>query len=332
MHLDLYGCDLPAFLHDAIETPVFRRLRHVGMNCGCEYTRFPLFRDLAPYSRYDHSIGVAMIVWQHTHDPAQAMAGLLHDIATPVFAHVVDFMRGDYRNQESTEEGTEAFIRTSPELMAVLKRSSLRVDAVKDYHLYPIADNDTPKLSADRLEYTIGNMIGYGFATRDEAAALYHDVVVDVNEHNEPELMFAHEEQAIRFAEIALRCSDVYVADADRYSMQILSELLREAVDRGVITMADLHTTEPEVIAKLTSDGVIRGHWQWFTQLCATRTGAVPQPGEPWRRIHAKKRYIDPYVKDHGRVSALNASIKARITSFCERSQDDWICGITETE
>ena len=29
-----------------------------------------------------------------------------------------------------------------------------------DYHIYPIADNDTPMLSADRLEYTLSNGLG----------------------------------------------------------------------------------------------------------------------------------------------------------------------------
>lgn len=50
------------------------RLRQVGMNCGCEYTDFPRFRHLAPYSRFRHSVGVGLIVWHFTHDAAQAAA------------------------------------------------------------------------------------------------------------------------------------------------------------------------------------------------------------------------------------------------------------------
>ena len=66
------------------------------------YTAFPQFADIDSYSRYDHSIGVALIIWHFTHDRKQAIAGLLHDVASPVFAHVVDFMHGDYLTQEST--------------------------------------------------------------------------------------------------------------------------------------------------------------------------------------------------------------------------------------
>ena len=92
---DIYHCDVPDFLADAAKTPVLERLQDIGMNCGCEYTNFSLFKDISPYSRYDHSMGVALTVWHFTGDMVQAMSGLLHDIATPAFAHVVDFLRGD---------------------------------------------------------------------------------------------------------------------------------------------------------------------------------------------------------------------------------------------
>ena len=49
----------PGWLREFCETPEMQRLKDVGMNCGCEYTSFPRFRNLAPYSRYRHSVGAA---------------------------------------------------------------------------------------------------------------------------------------------------------------------------------------------------------------------------------------------------------------------------------
>ena len=92
----VYHPDVPGFLQALAETPELRRLKEVGMNCGCEYTDFPLYRHTKPYSRFDHSVGVALILWHFTGSPRQTVAGLLHDIATPVFAHVVDFLNGDH--------------------------------------------------------------------------------------------------------------------------------------------------------------------------------------------------------------------------------------------
>ena len=147
----LYHPEIPEFLRRLAETPPMTRLRQVGMNCGCEYTAFPQFSGWAPYSRFDHSLGVALIVWHFTGDVRQSAAGLLHDAATPAFAHVVDFLHGDHLRQESTEGRTAELIGRSPELQALLGEYGLSTADVADYHRYPIADNDSPQLSADRL-------------------------------------------------------------------------------------------------------------------------------------------------------------------------------------
>ena len=323
----LYASEMPDFLRDACETDAMRRLRDVGMNCGCEYTDFPRFRDLAPYSRFDHSLGVALIVWRHTHDKRQAMAGLLHDVATPVFAHVVDFLKGDYLAQEATEAGTEATIRASRELCAVLDKYGLAVDEVKDYHIYPVADNDSPRLSADRLEYSLGNMFNYGFADYRTVEELYRDITIGTNEVGETELVFTHLEQAAAFAGLALRCGKVYVCDEDRYAMQRLAEVLAEALRAGIIVADDLNATEPQVIERLTASETTAQSWHAFRALHATEIASGGQPGGAWRKIYAKKRYIDPFVAGQGRVSALDADFAAALDAFRTQSQDYWVRG-----
>ncbi|MDO4865224.1 MAG: hypothetical protein Q4C10_01615 [Clostridia bacterium] len=323
----VYHGEVPDFLRDYLRLPMLRRLRDVGMNCGCEYTSFPRFRVLEPYSRFDHSVGVALIVWHFTGDAAQAVAGLLHDVATPVFAHVVDFMRGDYMNQEATEAGTEAMIAGFRELQALLERDGLATGDVCDYHRYPIADNDSPRLSADRLEYTLGNSVNFGLRSLNEVRRMYGDLAVGVNGEGQPELAFAHEALASDFADAALACSGIYVSDEDRYAMQRLSELLRRAVDRGILGEEDLYATEPEVVERLRSDADTAARWEAFRALRRIETAAMPGPEQGWRRIAAKKRCIDPLVLGRGRLSELSPSFAEALRDFRERSQDHWILG-----
>lgn len=192
MYTDIYTASLPPELLAMAETPVMQRLLRVGMHCGCEYTAYPIYRDaVAPYSRYTHSLGTAAIVWHFTHDLKQSVAGLLHDIATPAFAHVVDFLNGDHMRQESTESRTRMMIASSLELMALLDKSGLTLDDVDDYHRYPIADNDSPRLSADRLEYTLGNAHLVFHCPKAELKRIFDDIFVGQNEDSEDELCFA---------------------------------------------------------------------------------------------------------------------------------------------
>jgi len=307
--------------------PAMQRLRDVGMNCGCEYTAFPRFRALGSYSRFDHSVGVALIVWHFTGDVPAAAAGLFHDISTPVFAHVVDFLRGDHLIQEATEAGTAEAIRRSPELCAALDRYGIPAEDVTDYHRYPIADSDAPRLCADRLEYTLGNLVNFGLADRAAAEAYYRDLTVSANESGEPELMFRTKETALSFARGALACSKIYVSREDRYAMQILSELLGDALAAGVLSPADLDTTEPAVIAKLRSDRVFSRRWDAFRALREMEAAPQPGAGDGWRQIFAKRRHIDPAVAGEGRVSALFPAYGDALRAFLAAAQEEWLRG-----
>jgi HD superfamily phosphohydrolase len=324
-HQRIYHNALPAVVRDCLDSPCLKRLRHVGMNCGCEYTSFPRFANLKPYSRFDHSVGVALIVWHFTHDAAQTVAGLLHDVATPVFAHVVDFLRGDYLVQESTEDGTRAIIEQDETLQRVLHAHGLATDDVCDYHRYPIADNDSPRLSADRLEYTLGNLINYRIRPEAAVRAFYDDLLVGTNEDGAPELTFSDAAKASDFAFASLECSKIYVSDEDRYAMQMLSELLRDAIRGGVLADADLYTTEPAVIEKLLADQKTAAAWNRYCAYHAMRRADAPQGEGQWRRIAAKKRCIDPLIQGVGRVSACDPAFFDALLAFRADPLSDWL-------
>ena len=94
--------DFPEWLNDYIETEKLLKTQYISVSCGTIYS--DMFENQRFYSSLDHSIAVALIIWHFTHDKKQTIAGLYHDIATPSFKHCVDFLDGDYMNQESTED------------------------------------------------------------------------------------------------------------------------------------------------------------------------------------------------------------------------------------
>ena len=58
------------------------------------------------------------------------------------------------------------------------------------YHMYPIADNDTPQLSSDRLEYTLSNGLGVKkeIWNLDEIKEIYQNIEIQKNEEGIEEL------------------------------------------------------------------------------------------------------------------------------------------------
>lgn len=193
--------DFPEWLQEYIETPVLQRQKHISITCGTIYS--DLFKNQRFYSSLDHAVGVALVVWHFTHDKKQTLSGLFHDIATPIFKHCVDFMNGDHLMQESTEDLTTEVIAGSPEIGRLLKRDGILISEVDNYHLYPIADNNTPKLSADRLEYSLANMLfAYGVADLTEIREMYADIVVQSDENGVKELGFQTKKIARKFVKL----------------------------------------------------------------------------------------------------------------------------------
>ena len=89
---------LPDVLEEVWNAPELIRLDEVGMHCGCEYTSFDLFTGLKKYSRREHSYGVLSIVYHFSRDIPSSLAAAFHDIATPCFSHVIDFLHPELYN------------------------------------------------------------------------------------------------------------------------------------------------------------------------------------------------------------------------------------------
>ncbi len=316
-----YDSEIPEIISQLSDVPEIIRLQHVEMNCGCEYTSFPVFRAMKErYTRYDHSMGTAMIVWRFTHSAAQTLAAAFHDIATPCFAHVVDFMAGDHMKQETTESRTLEMIAGSAEIRRVLEDMS--VDDIADYHRYPVADNDSPRLSGDRLEYTLGNLVNYGRRSEKQARAYLDDLKVCINGESVPELAFQHADTAVDFAYGALEMGKIYVSEEDRFAMEMLAIILKDAVNTGIISMDDLWTTEEQVIEKLKRNHHFLNRWNHFCGYYQINrgTGTV---------IHAKKRYIDPLVENAGRVTEICGEFKTAVDEFLNESQEVPLSGLS---
>lgn len=202
--------EFPEFLYDYINTPEMQKQAGISVSCGTIYSK--MYNQMW-YSSLDHSVAVALIIWNFTKDKKQTLSGLFHDIATPIFKHTIDFMNKDYEKQESTEELTTKIICESKEIMNLLQKDGIKVEEISDYHIYPIADNDTPMLSSDRLEYTLSNGLG---ATEkiwglDEIEEIYKNIEIQKNEEGIQELGF----------------KDIKIAEKFVKTMSILSRLYR---------------------------------------------------------------------------------------------------------
>lgn len=200
--------------------------------------------------------------------------------------------------QESTEELTTKLIEESPEIMALLKRDDIKVSEVDNYHLYPIADNDTPQLSADRLEYSLSNAtFVYPQITMERLAEIYRDVEIQTNKNGETELGFKTKKYARELVKLTSHMSVIYRDERTRYSMQFIADILHKISDGGHISVADLYEKpESEIIEIIEKSDYAKvfNTWRKAKQIKKSKE----EPKDTYYVHHpAKIRYIDPLFK-----------------------------------
>lgn len=308
-YFNILSSDIPDFIHEYIDTPEMQKQALISVTSGTFYSK--LFDTRFWYSSLDHSIAVALIVWNFTKDKKQTLAALFHDIATPVFKHCIDFMNGDYENQESTEELTTKIISDSKEIMKLLNRDDIKLEEVCDYHIYPIADNDTPQLAADRLEYTLSN--GLGVRTKlwdlNEIKEIYNNIEVQKNENGIDELGFKDLKIAEKFVNIMSKLSSLYITNAAKYTMELLANIMKKMSAKNLITVKDLYTlSEKEVIEKIENCNLnnISTNFNIWKNATQIHECDVPVENKYCVGVNGKMRYIVPLVKQGTEYIRIN--------------------------
>ncbi len=110
--------------------------------------------------------------------------------------------------------------------MQLLKKYAISLEEVCNYHIYPIADNNSPKLSADRLEYSFRKFQSFGLKSLNDIISYYSDLIIGMNEDQENEIMFTSSELALDFSLCSLKNSINDVSDDDRFAMKFLANIL----------------------------------------------------------------------------------------------------------
>jgi hypothetical protein len=235
-------------------------------------------------------------------------------------------VNGDYVTQESTEKGTKEIIENSAEIQQILSGLSLTTEDVYDYHRYPIADNTSPLLSADRLEYSLGDFYYYGLCNLNQIRELYKQLIIIRNESGEPELGFNTKASADLFAELSMKCSNVYVSDETLITMAYVRDVIKYNLEIGAISRDDLYTDETTIIKLIQNSSAGSRMWDILGMFKKVHRESEKSMLTYSTKIEDnKRRYIDPLIKTGERVSAYRKSHRKAINELLNKKFDYYL-------
>jgi hypothetical protein len=124
---------------------------------------------IAPaFNRFDHSVGVCLLLNRFGAALAEQIAGLLHDISHTAFSHVVDFL---YNNTEQDHhEHLYAATIAGSDVPAILARYGYDWRDFLDESRFPLLEQPLPAICADRLDYFLRDAVPLGLADRAAVA------------------------------------------------------------------------------------------------------------------------------------------------------------------
>ncbi len=287
-------CEIPDFLNKYLKVDILVRLKEVGYFCGMDYASKNIYDFKYLISRYDHSLSTALLTWRYSNDKKQTIAALFHDISTPCFSHVIDYMNKDYEKQESTEDKTEEIINTSKDLKKLLKEDNLTIKDIINYKNCPIVDNHRPKLCADRLDGIILTSLSWTKKLElDEITEILDNTWIYRNESNIKEIGFKTKKIANKIIKLNNYINKYCHSKEDNYMMNLLADLTGYCIEHKKITYDDLYTKTEKEILRIFDKIKDEDFQELYTKFKKIKLEDIPLINLPY----VKERIINPLVK-----------------------------------
>jgi len=268
-------------LIDLINSNALQRLKNISQQC------LPIkYNSQAPFSRYDHSVGVMLLLRKLDANIEEQIAGLLHDISHPTFSHLIDWALGDPQKQDH-QDNHYVEILVNSDIPSVLKKHGFDPEDFIDVKKFSLLESDIPNLCADRIDYCLRDLCSYGGKSISDEI-LNHLIVYN------HQIVFDSELGAYSFAnEYMLLQRFVWGDDTHVAKFHLFADALKIALNKNIISENDFFGIEEGVLMKLENSG----EEEILRILSLLRNGLwLRYDGSKDILLKCKFRYIDPPI------------------------------------
>ncbi|HEY2156233.1 MAG TPA: HD domain-containing protein [Isosphaeraceae bacterium] len=225
-----------------IQRPTFQRLRGIKQ-AGPSAIAYP-FKTV---TRFEHCLGVFILLRRLGACRKEQVAGLLHDISHTAFSHAVDFIVTS--DEQDHHEGLKPEFLRPRDISSAIAALGYEPRDFYDDSVFPLLERPIPWLCADRIDYFLRDSLTCGVTTPDEARLMLDDLVVVGDT-----IAFADASAArMAVARFAAMNRDWWAGEGEGFIYNEFADALREGFDLGVLTKADLRGDDAHVLSCLHS-------------------------------------------------------------------------------
>lgn len=242
------------------------------------------------YSRFDHSVGVMLLLKKLGASEEEQIAGLLHDVSHTAFSHMIDWVIDEGGAESFQDDHHEEYILRT-DLPDILKKHGYTVERITDYHHFGLLERDTPELCADRVDYSLREF-------PPEVAKQCVSALTAADGR----IAFTNEADALLFARNFLELQTLRWGGFESLSRyRLFADVLRMAVQDKIVTLDDFWQDDEFVMNKVKQSE----NKQIQQLLHILRNKSLEHLDKSDTRVFKKFRHVNPHFLKEGRLLQL---------------------------
>ena len=273
-----------SLLLDLLKTTTVNRLKNIHQ-AGATY----LVRKGRDGNRFEHSVGVMLLIRKLGGSVEEQAAGLLHDISHTAFSHVIDQV---FSNTKETfhEEYKDWFLNHS-DVPIVLEKHGLSLDYIFDESNWGILEQPQPDLCSDRIDYTLRDLLNIGIITKSQIEPFVESLKIRDNK-----IVVSDLSSAIWFVhQYHIEVTELFMNPVEIFANNLLASIIREAINMGILTISDMLLKDDyQILEQLYSTNISR-----IVKMLNTLNQGILVEYDPVEFDYqgfSKPRIIDPFI------------------------------------
>lgn len=269
-------------------TPLYNNIRHLS------------FSQIA-HKRFEHSMGVFILLRKFKAPFKEQIAGLIHDISHGVFSHAIDYIFGQGNTQDHGDKIFDKFFRQS-NLPEILKKHGYQPNYFLNKKNFPILEKDLPDLCADRIDYILMLALILKEGTKKEVNDFLRNLSII-----KKRWVFKNYLIAQKFAQLFRKINKIYLCDLKSAAMHnTIANLLKYSLKKKYIDKNDIFTTDRQVISKIKKK---LKKDKKLSELFSNFSGKMKYRNDPLDYNHlafCKSRVVDPLCFYKGKIKRIS--------------------------
>ncbi len=257
----------------------------------------------APHTRFEHSLGVFILLKKFGASLKEQIAGLIHDASHTVFCHMEDYIfdSGSQKYHTFQDSTFKEFIFNT-RIPSILRKYKFNTDYILNEKNFSLKEKPLPDLCADRIDYFLRDSFYFKTLSKKEIQEILDNFEIVNNCW-----VFKSLKIAKKFAVNYRKLNNLYWSGIKAALMfGTVSEVIKYGLKKNYLDKKDIFTTDKEVLRKLER---FRKKDKRLSSLLKMMQGKIKyQLDRKNYKLHifTKSRAVDPLIKENNQIKRLS--------------------------